>query len=545
MGSTRPHEGDSYAPDAKRARYDGSAGGTNTMHVMPSPVVHVRNVPEYTQPQQLAEAFQPFGVVVYILQMSGGRQALVEFDNVEAAVRAVGQSMEAFYIGTQQVFVNYSKSQNINRSRGGFDPARGMVGPTPDAGPRRDQSGASGQPTHILFMTVANAQFPITTDVIHQICSPHGPVLRVVIIRRQMPQCLVEFQSVDAASRAASALHGADIYAGCCTLSVEFSSTPTLNVRRNDETTMDYTNDFQGQHGHPGARAGGFQKPALSATPPQHMGNPHFGGANAGYGQRGAYNAAGGYGAPGAAVQSTGPVVLMVYNLDASIDPVKLYNLMCIYGNVSKIKFLVRKEGMAMVEFQESHFARTTKDHLHKITVAGKEIDIHFSKSTFIGGQPGTDKLPNGADSFVIYDPQHPSHRFRKYPTGQVYRPSNTIYFSNAPPSCTFELLQAECLQRTTHTPTQHVFFNKDQERKASGLIEFASVEDATDVILNCNNVTIKTDKGLFTVKLNFSGSKAIKAGEGDVAVADQIAEGADVTADISQDQQAPVEATA
>lgn len=518
IGVTRPHEGESYgAPDAKRARYEGGTGGNNTMHMSPSPVVHVRNVPEFTQPPQLAEAFQPYGVVNYILQMSGGRQALVEFENVDSAVRVVSQSVDAMFIGTQQVYVNYSKSQSINRSRGGFDPARGVVGPSNEGGSsRREQNGgASGQPTHILFMTVANAQFPITTDVIHQICSPYGPILRIVIIRRQMPQCLVEFQAVDAAARAAASLHGADIYSGCCTLSVEFSSTPTLNVRRNDDTTMDYTNEFQqnqqgGQgQGQYGAQRGGFQKPVLSATPTQH--NPHFGGANGGYGQqqRGAYGAAG-FQAPGMHGTGGGSVVLMIYNLDPSMDPAKLYNLLCIYGNVVKIKFLVRKQGTAMVEFQDPHYARTVKENLAKTTVCGKEIDIHYSKATSIGGSPGADTLENGSEAFVAYEPTNPGHRFRRGPGGQVYRPSNTVFFSNAPPGCTMELLQSECLKNTTHAPVNHVFFAKDQERKASGLIEYASIVDATNVIVHCNNITIKTDKGLFTVKLNFSGSKAV-----------------------------------
>lgn len=522
MGATRPHEGD-------------------------GPVVHVRNVADFTQPAQIAETFQPYGVINYILQMANGRQALVEFENVDSAVRLVSQSAEGVYIGQQQVYVNYSKSQSINRSRGGYDPSRGMVGPSldgPGGGgapkPRRDNGGPSGQPTHILFMTVDNAQFPITTEVIYQICSPHGQILRIVIIRRAMPQCLVEFQNVDSAARAAAALHGADIYSGCCTLSVEFSATPTLNVRRNDDTTMDYTADFQNGPGGPGR--GGYQKPALS-VPPQHMGhqNPHFGGGSGGYGQHGQHGqhgqpgqhaqpgqhrggSYGGYppqGAPGGAPGGGGPVVLMVYNMDAVMDPTKLFNLLCVYGNVTKIKFLVRKEGTAMVEFQDANFARIAKDSLDKTVVCGKEVDIRYSKATYIGGAPGADQLENGAEAFVSWDPNSPSHRFRHGPGSQIYRPTNTIFFSNAPPGCTMELLQNECLKNASHSPSSHAFFNKegqDPNRKASGLLEYASVEEATDVLVYCNNITIKTDKGFHTVKLNFSNSKTFKQGEGPVS---------------------------
>lgn len=60
-------------------------------------------------------------------------------------------------------------------------------------------------------------------DVIHQICSPQGKVLRVVIFKKNGVQAMVEFDSVDSARRAKLNLHGCDIYSGCCTLRIEYA----------------------------------------------------------------------------------------------------------------------------------------------------------------------------------------------------------------------------------------------------------------------------------------------------------------------------------
>lgn len=48
-------------------------------------------------------------------------------------------------------------------------------------------------------------------------------VQRVAIFRKNGVQALVEFDSVASAQRAKQHLDGADIYAGCCTLKIEYA----------------------------------------------------------------------------------------------------------------------------------------------------------------------------------------------------------------------------------------------------------------------------------------------------------------------------------
>lgn len=81
----------------------------------------------------------------------------------------------------------------------------------------------SQPPNKILVLTVLNPLYPINVDVIHTICSPHGTVERIVMIRKNGVQAMVEFDSVGAAQRALMQLNGADIYSNCCTLRIEYA----------------------------------------------------------------------------------------------------------------------------------------------------------------------------------------------------------------------------------------------------------------------------------------------------------------------------------
>lgn len=110
----------------------------------------------------------------------------------------------------------------------------GGTGSGPQSGVPSGHSGGGGpggrnegRPNHVLLITVINPAYPINCDVIYQICSPQGKVLRIVIFKKNGVQAMVEFDSVESAKRAKLALNGCDIYSGCCTLKVEFAKVIT------------------------------------------------------------------------------------------------------------------------------------------------------------------------------------------------------------------------------------------------------------------------------------------------------------------------------
>ena len=65
----------------------------------------------------------------------------------------------------------------------------------------------------------------------------------MVFKRGALVQSMVEFEDIQTATAAKTELHGCDIYAGSCTLKVEFATTDRLNVKRNDDMTWDFTDE--------------------------------------------------------------------------------------------------------------------------------------------------------------------------------------------------------------------------------------------------------------------------------------------------------------
>ena len=164
------------------------------------------------------------------------------------------------------------------------------------------------RPNHIVLLTVLNAQYPIDVQIISKVTQPIGKVLRIVVFKRgNIVQSMVEFDDIQIATAAKNQLHGCDIYSGSCTLKVEFAKTDRLNVKRNDDMTWDYTEEFamrQGGFGGSGQQRGDDRRdrPVLLQEPPpgQGMGGqggsgmmPQGGGMMGGMGGMG-----GGMGAP-------------------------------------------------------------------------------------------------------------------------------------------------------------------------------------------------------------------------------------------------------
>ena len=103
----------------------------------------------------------------------------------------------------------------------------------------------NARPNNVLLFTVLNADYPIDVSIMNKVCSPIGKVDRIVIFRRgYVIHAMVEFESLESANQAKRNLHGCDIYSGCCTLKVEYAKTDRLQVKKNDDMSWDYTDNF-------------------------------------------------------------------------------------------------------------------------------------------------------------------------------------------------------------------------------------------------------------------------------------------------------------
>eukprot|EP00121_Abeoforma_whisleri_P003263 Awhi_evm1s2928 len=172
------------------------------------------------------------------------RQAFVEFEDMSGSQNLVTQAAaNPVQFQGRRVYVTFSKSQEIDRThsslmKSGTGGRGGVQGYGQAYG---GFAGRGGEATNILLFTIMNAVYPINVEILYSICSPLGTVLRIVIFRKTGVQALVEFDSVGSATNARQSLDGADIYHGCCTIKIDFSKTPRLNVRKNDDQSWDYT----------------------------------------------------------------------------------------------------------------------------------------------------------------------------------------------------------------------------------------------------------------------------------------------------------------
>nr|XP_032293320.1 heterogeneous nuclear ribonucleoprotein L-like isoform X8 [Drosophila virilis] len=449
-------------------------------------------------------------------------------------------------------------------------------------------------------------------DVLHKICNPHGQVLRIVIFKKNGVQAMVEFDSLDAATRARENLNGADIYAGCCTLKIDFAKPEKLNVYKNEtDTSWDYTlstGEIQPIKEIGNGRSPLLQEPLYGTRPQpyskslfsipenvvvleslatiqtQHRNNHHHHHNNHQQQQHqqhhhhhqqhhqqqlvapaqthnlvpfkeppllGPGTAFPPFGAPeyhptqpdnwkGAAIHPTGlmkeptgvvagrnaPVafaqqgqaqgaVMMVYGMDHDTSNTdKLFNLVCLYGNVARIKFLKTKEGTAMVQMGDSVAVERCVQHLNNIPVGtGGKIQIAFSKQNFLSEVINPFLLPDHTPSFKEYTGSK-NNRFlspAQASKNRIQPPSKILHFFNTPPGLTEDQLIG--IFNIKEVPATSVrLFPLKTERSSSGLIEFPNISQAVLAIMKCNHLPIegKGTKFPFIMKLCFSSSKSM-----------------------------------
>ncbi|XP_076645598.1 heterogeneous nuclear ribonucleoprotein L isoform X3 [Halictus rubicundus] len=389
--------------------------------------------------------------------------------------------------------------------------------------PRRKRED-NNTPNHVLLFTIINPVYPITVEVLHTISAPSGQVRRIVIFKKNGVQAMVEFDSVESATRAKETLQGADIYSGCCTLKIDFAKPTKLNVYKNDAESWDYTTPTLGSTPQvtfpPGAGHDRYEEnfngPATYAEPyveryaiksdfsgrdPLHPTPPRPG-----------YVPTLGQTPP----SSTQGSVMMVYGLQPDkVNTDKLFNLFCLYGNVTKVKFLKTKEGCAMIQMGDSIAVERCLQNLNNVTIGTDgRLQLGFSKQAFLSDVTNPYILPDKTASFKDFTGSK-NNRFLNPAMANKNRiqpPSKIVHFFNTPPDLTEETVHRVFVERGIEAPTTVKLFPLKSERSSSGLIEFSSVGVAVAAIMECNHTALENSNGKFPyiMKLCFSSSRTI-----------------------------------
>ncbi|MGH0146331.1 UNVERIFIED_CONTAM: hypothetical protein FKN15_008070 [Acipenser sinensis] len=140
------------------------------------------------------------------------------------------------------------------------------------------------------------------------------------------------------------------------------------------------------------------------------------------------------------ALQDFGAVrVLMLHGLEPSqFNCERVFNLLCVFGNVELVKFLRNKPGVAMVQMGDEYAVERAVMHLNNSVIFDSKIGACVSKQPEI--IPGRSfELEDGSGSYKDFY-MSKNNRFtsqEKTAKNRFQHPSRTLHFFSAPPEVT------------------------------------------------------------------------------------------------------------
>uniref|UniRef100_A0A8C2Q759 Polypyrimidine tract-binding protein 1 n=1 Tax=Cyprinus carpio TaxID=7962 RepID=A0A8C2Q759_CYPCA len=485
---------------------------------IPSRVIHVRKLPNDINEAEVISLGLPFGKVTNLLMLKGKNQAFLEMNTEESA-----QTMVSYYssvtpvIRNHPIYMQYSNhkelktdnSPNQVRAQAALQAVNAVQ---TGSMPLSTVDGAGmGSQSPVLRVIVENLFYPVTLDVLHQIFSKFGTVLKIITFTKNNQfQALVQYSDGMTAQHSKLSLDGQNIYNACCTLRISFSKLTSLNVKYNNEKSRDYTRpDLPTGDSQPSLNAQTMAAAALSA--PGIISASPYAGAH-GFPQTFTIQQAAGLslqgmpagafaslGVPGAAAAAAaaaagrlslsgynagGNSVMLVSNLNPEVSPFCLLSLFLVgvYGDVMRVKILFNKKENALVQMSDGTQAQLAMSHLNGQKLYGKALRVTLSKHTTV-------QLPREGheDQGLTKDYSNsPLHRFKKPGSknySNIFPPSSTLHLSNIPLSSTdVVMVFAGSL---TMLLIFFFFFRKDRKM---ALIQLGSVDEAIESLIKFHN---------------------------------------------------------
>ncbi|XP_069186113.1 polypyrimidine tract-binding protein 2 isoform X7 [Procambarus clarkii] len=490
--------------DAKKVKLDTKNPGA------PSRVIHIRNIPNEVTEAEIVHLGIPFGKVTNVLVLKGKNQAFLEmsdevcattmvnyFTNCTAQLR--GRAVYVQFSNHKELKTDQTHSNAQNPSaQAALQAAQALV----------NQTDTQGGPNTVLRVIVEHMIYPVTLDVLYQIFSRVGKVLKIVTFTKNNTfQALIQYPDVVTAQAAKMTLDGQNIYNACCTLRIEYSKLSNLNVKYNNDKSRDYTNpnlptgdpalDSALAIGVSSLSAPNLNLPNRTGENATPTGMPFTGMPLAGVTPTAAALGAAGIRLPG---QPSPNCVLLVSNLNEEmVTPDALFTLFGVYGDVQRVKILFNKKDNALVQMSEPHQTQLAISHLDKMKTWGKQIRVTLSKHQTVQlpkeGQPDAGLTKDYSNS--------PLHRFKKPGSKNyqnIYPPSATLHLSNIPPTVDEEQIK-EAFTHAGASVKAFKFFPKDRKM---ALIQLGSVEEAIAALIKMHNFQLSDSSHL---RVSFSKS--------------------------------------
>eukprot|EP01114_Cavostelium_apophysatum_P000942 TRINITY_DN1081_c0_g1_i1.p1 TRINITY_DN1081_c0_g1~~TRINITY_DN1081_c0_g1_i1.p1 ORF type:complete len:542 (+),score=117.86 TRINITY_DN1081_c0_g1_i1:243-1868(+) len=471
----------------------------------PSRVLHVRNLPLDCTEAELNASASPFGKVQNVLVLKGKNQAFIEMETAENATSLISyyDSIQASIRG-KPIYFQYSNRESLNDV-------------------------PVDNPSRILLVTVLNLVYPVTIDVLHQVFSKFGVVQKIVIFQKNAGfQSLIQYGKVEDAEAAKKALDGQNIYSGCCTLRVQFSSnTNELTVKFNNDRTRDFVNsvpnapppalldpavtsslfNWQGQF-HPSMGMGGVNPMGMQVGMPMGMGGMQVGMGNL----NGGGHMPGHLGmtdhlnnGPNASMLGMNKshqvqTVAFIRHLDpARITPDVLFTLFGVYGDVTRVKILYSHPDQALIQFTSPQGCALAVQHLNNIPLQGQRLAVTFSTNNYISGPKRS-----GVEDSDRFTKDYTGSQFHRYRIegsknyANIVPPSPILHVSNIDPSISEEML------KQTFARFGHVVAVKMLPRdKKMAIVQMGDVAQSVDALISLHNV--KLDGTTTYLRVSFS----------------------------------------
>eukprot|EP00731_Ephydatia_muelleri_P018505 Em0011g545a len=467
----------------------------------PSKVLHLRNLPDGVTEREVMLLGVPFGKVVNVLLLKHKNQAFLEM-----AEPAAASGLVSYYntvpatIRDRSVYVQFSKHQELKTTQGVASSvqsvlAPGIVGGISSPGGASPSSVAlegalpqQGCPNSVLRVIIENMLYPITIDILQQIFSKYGSVIRIVtFLKNSQFHALIQYSDSGSATSAKAALDSQNIYNGCCTLRIDFSKLSNLTVKFNNEKTRDFTRpDLPSGENEAVAAA----LPELSAAfgiPTTLLQSPAL--ANL---RTALLTLASGNSVQGASGGGLPGSVLLVSNLNEKmITPHVLFILFGVYGDVTRVKVLYNKRDSALIQFKEPHQSQTALSNLNGVMLYGKKMHVTHSRHA----QVQMPQAGSNEDALTEDYTNSPLHRFKPGSKNyqNIFPPSATLHLSNIPDGIDEEYIRT--LFVSTGGTVQNFRFFQNDRRMA--LIQMGSTEEAIAALIAMHNYKINESNHL------------------------------------------------
>uniref|UniRef100_G1Q979 RRM domain-containing protein n=1 Tax=Myotis lucifugus TaxID=59463 RepID=G1Q979_MYOLU len=548
--------------DRKKFKGDSRSSG------VPSRVICIEKLPGDVTEDEVIFLGLPFGTVTNFLMMKWKNQAFIEMNTEEAAITMVNYytSMKLMLRG-QPIYIQFSHHKELNTSSshnqaqvqsalqalnsvksrnlalaasaGAVDVGTieaGSVGTgavcsgTDDAGPvdaaAVDAGTVMTSQSPVLRIILENLFHPFPLDMLHQIFSHFGKVLKIITFtQNNMFQALLQYAEPLSAVLAKVFLDSWNIFG--CTVRISFSTSSILNLKYNSSKSRVYTypdlpwDDSQSLQDQ--AMASAFSAALITSAPvksgagfpstldiPQAAGlcDPNelqalppvaiplvSGAATAEAGQiaiadpapvanhsvssTAEAEATGQVAIPGPA--GAGNCVLLVKNLNPErITIQNLFIIFGVYGDVQRVKIFFKNKTRALVQMADGIQAQLALSHLNRHKLHGKPMLITVTP------YKNVHLLHEGqADLGLTKDYSNsPLHRFRNACSKKfqnVFPPSENLYLSHIPSFTSAHNLKA-LFSSNGRIVKKFKFFKK---HRSMALITMGSVEEAIQALID------------------------------------------------------------